>query len=105
MGNNELIITDNPAAAGGGITYVEDINTTTGAQVGTTIAMHGVASGIPEVVGNNVLVITGDPGSTAAGRITYVDDIDIATGGQVGTTPASSTASPPAYRRWSAATS
>ena len=84
VGNDILIITDNPSAAGGGITYVDDINTTTGAQVGTTIALHGAPSGIPEVVSNDqALIITDNP---ASGGTTYVDDINIATDAKVGTT-------------------
>ena len=86
VGNNELIITDNPST---GLTYIKDIDTTTGAQVGTTLALSGAPSGIPEVIGNDVLITTDNP-AAAGGGVTYVYDIDIATGAKGGTTIAMS---------------
>ena len=105
VGNDVLITTDNPSAAGGAITYVDDINIATGAKVGTTIAMHGVTFfGPPELVGNDVLITTDNP-SAAGGGITYVDDINTTTGARWAP-PSPCTASPPsAHRTWSAMTS
>ena len=42
IGPDELIITDNPA--GGGTTYVNDIDVATGAKVGATITLAGTPS-------------------------------------------------------------
>ena len=103
VGNDELTITDNPSAGAGGTTYVDDIDLTTGAKLGATIALPGAPVGTPQVVGNDVLITTDNP-STGAGGTTYVADINTTTGAKLGSTVLLGAGSFSVHRRWSAPT-
>ena len=85
-GSRSVVTTYVPSAIGV-TTRVSVVNTATGAQVGTTVALTGTPSGIPaqfSTDGSRAVVITYV--STSEGTTTRISLINTATGAQVGTT-------------------